>query len=481
MNKADKVKEILDKNEELIFDFSDKIWDFAETGLEEVKSKDLYVKVLEEQGFKVNSKVENLPTAFIAEWGKGYPVIGITSEYDSLPGMSQEAGKVERSISKLTPDAGHGCGHNLLGTAGLGAVLAIKEYLEENKMEGTIVLFGTPSEERDAVKTFMARDGLFDNLDVAFTWHPGPMNQIWTASSLANIIVNFHFKGLTSHAAAAPHLGRSALDAAELMNVGVNFLREHIIPEARVHYAFKDVGGSAPNVVQGTSSLYYFIRAPRLNQAMEIYERVQKIAKGAAMMTETEVEIDFQLALSDYIPNPTLCKVLHESLVEVGVPEYTEEDYEFARSFFKTINETDKEAEKIRITREFGKEKADRMIKNALVDEISEYSNNSGLVAGSTDVGDLSYVVPTAQMLVTTSAMATGLHSWQMTAQGKSSIAKKGMKTAAAAMAVAALKVYEDHSLVDKAKEELKNELGEDGYKCPIPKEVNIRDPKLIP
>ncbi len=335
MKLTKEIKSIVNEKESIFNECSDKIWEFAEVGLEEEKSRDLFARVLREQGFEVEEGVANIPTAFVARWGgKGKPTVGFVAEYDALPGMSQVADLVKKeAVEGIT--AGHGCGHNLLGgAAGLGAALTLKEYLQRNNKEGTVVLFGTPSEERDACKAFMARDGIFDGIDAAFTWHPEARNAAWTAGSLANIIVMFHFKGKSAHAAATPHLGRSALDSAELMNIGVNYLREHVVPEARIHYAYTDAGGTAPNVVQATSTLYYFIRAPKLNQALEIYERIKNISKGAALMSGTEVDIDFKLALSDFIPNPTMTKVLYDSLVDFGgAPEFDKKIQRLQRNF----------------------------------------------------------------------------------------------------------------------------------------------------
>lgn len=424
MKLTKEIKSIVNEKESIFNECSDKIWEFAEVGLEEEKSRDLFARVLREQGFEVEEGVANIPTAFVARWGKGKPTVGFVAEYDALPGMSQVADLVKKeAVEGIT--AGHGCGHNLLGAAGLGAALTLKEYLQRNNKEGTVVLFGTPSEERDACKAFMARDGIFDGIDAAFTWHPEARNAAWTAGSLANIIVMFHFKGKSAHAAATPHLGRSALDSAELMNIGVNYLREHVVPEARIHYAYTDAGGTAPNVVQATSTLYYFIRAPKLNQALEIYERIKNISKGAALMSGTEVDIDFKLALSDFIPNPTMTKVLYDSLVDFGAPEFDEKDSKIAKEFFNTLSDEEKEIQRKALTSTYGVEAAEEILNKALATEIEPLSFAEGYIAGSTDVGDLSYVVPTGQMMVATAAIGTSLHSWQMSAQGKSSIAKK--------------------------------------------------------
>lgn len=480
MNNVEQIKDILERYSDELYEFSDEIWDLAEVGLEEYSSKEKYKSFLEKEGFRFYD-IKNIPTAFRAEWGSGNPVIGITAEYDALPSLSQEENVFTKQINIKNKKSGHGCGHNLLGTGSLTAAIVLKNYMEKNKVTGKVVLLGAPSEERDAGKTFMAREGAFDDLDIALTWHPGSKNQIWTAGSLANVIVKFHFKGVTSHASASPHLGRSALDAAELMNVGVNFLREHVIPEARIHYAFTDVGGTAPNVVQSTSSVYYFIRAPRLKQAMDIYERIQKIAKGAAMMTETEVIVDFQVALSDYIPNRTITKLLYSSMQEFGISEYTKEESNYAKKYYKTLNEEEQLDEIDRLKTDFDQKTCQKIMDKYIVDEISKYDENAKVLAGSTDVGDMSYIVPTAQAVLTTAAMGTPLHSWQMTAQGKSTISKKGMLNAGGILALTGIKVLENKKIVDLAKEELKERVGIKGYVSPIPENVSIRNPKVNP
>lgn len=479
MELVKEIKTIVNENESIFNDCSEKIWEFAEVGLEEEKSRDLFVNILTEHGFKIEKGVANIPTAFVAKLGNGKPVVGLVAEYDALPGMSQVANMTEKQ-PKEGMASGHACGHNLLGSAGLGAALTVKEYLLRNNREGTVMLFGTPSEERDACKAFMAREGIFDGVDAAFTWHPEAKNTVWTAGSLANIIVMFHFKGRSAHAAATPYLGRSALDSAELMNIGVNYLREHVVPEARIHYAYTDAGGTAPNVVQASSTLYYFIRAPKLNQALEIYERIKDIAKGAALMSGTKVDIDFKLALSDFIPNPTMTKILHESLMDFGAPEFDEQDSKIALKFFNTLSDAEKELQRKTLVNIYGSEIANKILSKGLSTEIESLNFSGGCAAGSTDVGDLSHVVPTAQITVATAAIGTPLHSWQMAAQGKTSIAKKGMKAAVGAMALAGIYVIENPELIKQAKKELIEETG-GKYVSPIPKEVQIRDPKLQP
>lgn len=464
------VEQYLQEKQNLIEEVNEKIWHYAEIGLDEMKSVTLYEKLLTDEGFTFNKNVAGMPTAFIATYGSGNPVIGIAAEYDALPNLSQEAGVAEQSPIEEGAN-GQGCGHNSLGAASFGAALAVKEYLKNNNVEGTIKLFGCPSEEKDNGKAFMAREGCFDDVDAAYTWHPMDTNNVWGTRSLANISVVFNFKGKTAHAAATPHLGRSALDSAEIMSVGVNYLREHIIQEARIHYAYLDVGGEAPNVVQGTSSVHYYIRAPKANQVLDIFERVKDVAKGAALMTGTESSFEIQTGLSDFIPNPVLSEVLQESMEEFGAPKFTEKEFTLARKFFETLSIEEQEDIKKDLTQKHGKERAEEILKNPLDTDIAPLELSPVAKPGSTDVGDVSYVTPTAQLLMATTALGTSPHTWQMTAQGNTSIARKGLHAAAGAMAMASIKVIEQPELAKKAREALNQETG-GTYVCPIPEDV---------
>jgi len=471
MTTKDMIQQYLDDKSHLIEELNDKIWHYAEVGFEEVKSVTLYERLLKEEGFEVTTGVAGMPTAFEASFGSGKPVIGITAEYDALPNLSQEAGVPKQSPVEQGAH-GHGCGHNSLGAASFGAALAVKEYLTNMGLPGTVKLFGCPSEEKDNGKAFMARAGTFDDLDAAFTWHPMDKNSVWGIGSLANISVVFNFAGKTAHAAAAPHLGRSALDSAEIMSVGVNYLREHIIPEARVHYAYLDTGGAAPNVVQGSASVHYFIRAPKVEQVLEIFERVKDVAKGAALMTGTESSFEVQTGLSDFMPNHVLSGVLHEAMVEFGAPAFDEKDFELARHFFDSLSEGEQKAVEKDLNKNYGKERAAQIIQQPLHTDIAPLEILPIAMPGSTDVGDLSYVTPTAQLLMATTAYGTTPHTWQMTAQGNTSIALKGVRAAAGAMALASIKVLEQPELAKQAREELNAETG-GVYICPIPDDVH--------
>ena len=458
------------RHEDEIVKLSDSIFDFAETGFQEFQSAALFTEMLKADGFTVESGIAGMPTAFTAGFGTGKPVIGLLAEYDALPGLSQEGGATERRKREGNPD-GHGCGHNLLGAGAYAAAVAVKEYLEKNRGKGTVILYGCPSEEKGNAKTLMARDGIFDGLDAAFTWHPADRNYVASFSSLANVSVYFDFKGITSHAAAAPHLGRSALDAAELMNVGVNYLREHVIQEARIHYAYTDVGGIAPNVVQGSSRLHYFIRAPKTEQVLEIFERVKDIAKGAALMTGTESSFEIYSGLSDFVPNRTLTQVLHEAMKDIGAPAFDDGDYAVAAGFFsQAFGQESLQARAAALAGEFGR-RPEEIASHPLDTGIAELKWNMPVLPGSTDVGDVSHVVPTAQCSYATMALGTAMHTWQATAQGNTSAAHKAVLAAGEALALAVVRVMQDEEIREKMVEDWKQETG-GIYICPISADV---------
>lgn len=476
MDKKQFVTQAIEEKQDLIVSVSDQIFDYAEIGFHEFKTAALYEKVLKEEGFEVEMGLAGMPTAFKATYGEGKPVIGLLAEYDALPELSQIGGITERKPRPEDPNPdGHGCGHNLLGAGTFAAALAMKKYLEENPGKGTVVLFGCPSEEKGNGKTIMARDGIFEGVDAALTWHPMPNNEAWTVSTLANVSVFFRFKGVTAHAAAAPDQGRSALDAAELMSVGVNYLREHIIPEARIHYAYRDVGGIAPNVVQGSSCVHYFVRAPKSWQVQEIYKRVIDVAEGAAKMTGTEMSYELYAGLSDYIPNRAITTVMHEYMNEVGAPEFDENDFAMARKFLlETSTESELEAKKANFRKMFGADKLDEVLEHPIHTSILPLNWLGAPMAGSTDVGDASYVMPTAQLTMATCTLGTASHTWQFTAHGNTPIAHKGMLTAGKVLAMTGIRLFEDQELLAKAREEWMAETG-GVYECPIPNDVKPR------
>lgn len=459
------IEQFIDGKKKDLTEVSDFIWDHPEIRFEEFESSRKIMDVLSKEGFKVQDNLANIATAFVGEFGTEGPVIAFLGEYDALADLSQENGLAEhRPIVK--GDYGHGCGHNLLGVGALGAALAVKTYLEENKLQGRVRYYGCPAEEGGSGKTFMARDGVFDDVDFALTWHPAPINGVWSFSSLANIQAYFKFKGKSAHAAAAPHLGRSALDAVELMNVGVNYMREHMIDGARVHYAVTDTGGHSPNVVQANAEVLQLIRAPRIDQAQALYERVIKIAKGAALMTETEVEVVFDKACSNFIPNDIINTVLGQSMAEMGDIPFTKEEQAKAREFQATFTKEELGSGAMGIAGL--KIPTDQ----PLVAQPLPYIKMDKPMPGSTDVGDVSWVTPTGQIVMTTAALGTAFHTWQLVAQGKTSYAHKGMLQVSKVLALSALKLFENEELIAQAKEELKEAVGEDGYISPIPTSV---------
>ena len=453
---------------------SDEIWDYAELKFAEYKSSKAMIDFLKKEGFEVETGLGEIETAYKATFGHGKPVIGILGEFDALSGMSQEADAPVKTPREGTNN-GHGCGHHMLGTAGIGAAMIIRDYLKETGKEGTVVFFGCPGEEGGSGKAYMARAGAFDICDLILTWHPGGTNGVTTGSFQANCQVYFKFTGTTAHAAGSPHLGRSALDAVELMNVGVNYMREHMESTDRIHYAVLDTGGTSPNVVQAKATVLYLIRSINTEKVMALYERVKKIARGAALMTETDVEIIFDKGCSNVVSNSVLEQLLHDSMERVGVPEYTEEELAYAQQFTDTFSDA-------QFAADLGVACATNKIKTAALQRIREegpmhkfivpHEHRDVDLMGSSDVGDASYCAPCAQFIGATFAAGTPAHSWQMVAQGKSSIAHKGQMYAAEVLADAAIHAIEDPELVAAAQAEFKESTGGRPYNCPIPADV---------
>lgn len=466
---------VIDRQAGVFCAVSDAIWGTPETAFLELASAKELINTLKEFGFSVTEKVAGIETAFSARYGTGKPVIGILGEFDALSGLSQEAGCAEKKAI-LPGEAGHGCGHNLLGVGSLAAAVAIREYLKENKCSGTVIYYGCPGEEGGSGKAFMARDGIFDELDCALTWHPWDINAVSNETSLANYQVAYRFKGVSSHAASSPHLGRSALDAVELMNVGVQFLREHMIEKARIHYAITNSGGFSPNVVPPEAEVLYLIRAPKNQQVQALFERVNKIAQGAALMTETSMEYDFIKACSNMVVNSTLLEVFQQSFEELQPPEYTDEEIAFAKQIIKSF-ENPANPYEAQMERYSKKDQAflSSQMNKPIFDFIAPPAVVEGFMGGSTDVGDVSWICPTAQIFVTAKAALTPAHSWQQVAQGKSTMAHKGMLYAGKVIAATAIKLIEQPSLIEEAKAEHQARLGGDHYCCAIPKDVRPR------
>lgn len=448
---------------------SDKIWEIAEIRYDEYRSAEVICEALESEGFSVERNLADIPTAFVGSFGSGNPVVAILGEYDALSGLSQKGG-VACAEPVEAGGNGHGCGHNLLGTGSLAAAVALKDMMEKEGLQGTVRYYGCPAEEGGSGKTYMARSGCFNDVDFALSWHPWTNNRVLPGNSLANCQVYYKFKGKSAHAAVQPHLGRSALDAVELMNVGVNYLREHIISEARVHYAITNTGGLSPNVVQAEAEVLYLIRAPKTNQVQEIYKRVCDIARGAALMTGTEVEIVFDKACSNLVPNVTLNAKMAEVLKEIGAPTYSEQEIQFAKELQATLSKEDI----MNDISKFPKEVSEKIKNTPIFDMIYPYSDSIAdePLGGSTDVGDVSWIVPTAQVGTACWVLGTPAHTWQVVTIGSTSIGHKGMLLAGKVMAGTALEVIKNPELLKKAKEELKDRLGDDAYQNPIPAEV---------
>lgn len=474
---ADKkqIAALIDKKAALWTALNDKVWDYAEIRFGLKNSADAICAALEGEGFAIERGVAGMAHAFIATWGKGTPAIGILGEYDALPGLSQEGGLAEKK-SIVPGGNGHGCGHSVLGAGSAAAAAGIKDYMKENGLSGTIKYYGCPAEESGSGKAYLARAGVFNGLDAALTWHPMMETSIMNVSSLANYQIFFGFKGLSAHAAAAPEHGRSALDAAELMSVGVNYLREHIIQEARIHYAYTDVGGGLPNVVQASSELLYFIRAPKMAQVQSIFERVYDIAKGAALMTGTSMSIRWDSAAANYLVNDTLNKAMQANLSLLEPLKWSESELAFARSLQKSLDSTAIKGIPATLARYFPEAapaEIEAMAVKPMFEGIVPYRETDRVLPGSTDVGDVSWQTPTAQVLIATFPMGTVSHSWQHTACGKSPLGHKGLIQAAKVIALTAADILENPRLAADARAEHTRRLAGESYNCPIPPEVS--------
>ena len=440
---------------------ADRVWETPELLYAEYRSCAEHAAMLRAKGFRVTEGVVGIPTAVIGEAGSGGPVIAILGEYDALPGLSQVAGIAEPR--ELVPGgAGHGCGHNLLGAAALLAACAVKDWLAATGIPGRVRYYGCPAEEGGAAKTYMVRDGAFDDVAAAITWHPNCMTMVDDPVSLANTRIDFTFQGRSAHAAMSPHLGRSALDAVELMSVGVNYLREHVPQDARIHYAYLDAGGPAPNVVQARATVRYLIRAIRGADMLQIADRVRDVARGAALMTGTEVSARVFSAVSGTLENLAMDRVMQSALDELGGVPFDAADRAYAAAIQATLTPEDIAT----AWRRVGQAPRDGV---ALCDWVVPMRPGGEVMVGSTDVADVSWAVPLTEVLVATQAIGTPGHSWQVTAQGKSPAAHKGMIHAAAAMGLAAEKLLADPALLAEARAEHARRLAETPYVCPLP------------
>ncbi|MBT3227409.1 MAG: amidohydrolase [Deltaproteobacteria bacterium] len=432
------------------------IWQNPEKALEEVYACDLQIAMLEKAGFKINRNIPGMSTAFVAEFGQGSPVLGVLGEYDALPGLSQQVSGSYNPIKEQ--ENGHGCGHNLLGVAGIGAVLAIRELLEQDGFNGTVRYYGCPAEETLTGKVIMAKEGVFNDLDACLTWHPASMNTVLRSSFLAMQSALFKFSGISSHAAAAPEMGRSALDAVELMNVGANYLREHIIDKARINYTITK-GGGPPNIIPANAESWYYVRAPEKRQIEDIFQRLVKISQGAALMTETGVEHEVIAGCYNVLGNNILGDLLHENMKTVGAPRFTDADRTFARELVKSFPEG--QQEKV-IAGYFGSKELEGEILHA---DIVQNDDEKEVMPGSTDVGDVSWIVPLAQFTAATWPIGTAAHSWQATAASGSGIGFTAMLFSAKVIAGTLYDLLGDKKhLLNKIKSEFKIKTSGQAY-----------------
>ena len=419
------------------------IWEFAEVGYKENKSAALHVANLKAAGFSIETGVAEIPTAFVATYGSGSPVIGILAEYDALPGLAQTNSPQKNPIAGK--NAGHGCGHHLFGTASVSAGIAIKQLIAEGKLKGTIKVYGCPAEEGGSGKVYMVRAGLFNGVDAVIHWHPGNSNEVTMSSAIANKSAKFRFYGVSAHAAASPEQGRSALDAVEAMDNMVNMMREHVPQETRIHYIITS-GGKAPNVVPDFAEVYYYVRHPKRKEVAEIFDRVEKAAEGAALGTGTTMKFEIIGGTHDLLINKTLAAVMQSNLEKVGGVTYTEEEKAFGKklqtSFFNTAPPLEEAA------------------------SIKPLKSTETIGEASTDVGDVSYAIPTVGLSAATWIPGTPAHSWQAVACGGTEIGTKGMLVASKTMALTAIDLMTNSSIIKTATEEFNKAKGNYNYKA---------------
>jgi aminobenzoyl-glutamate utilization protein B len=433
----------VDRHSAELIKLSDQIWAYAETALREHRSAAALADYAERQGFRVERGVAGMPTAFVASYGEGRPIIGVMGEFDALPGLSQKA------ISEKSPlvegAAGHGCGHNLFGAASMGAALAIKEQIRAGALKGTIRFYGTPAEEDIGGKTYMVRDGLFDDLDVVLAWHPGDETQADTVSSQAMVDVAVEFRGKAAHAAGDPWNGRSAVDALELLTHGINLMREHIRPTSRLHYVIQS-GGDVPNVVPEYAKLWLWMRDFQRTEVESLLARVRKLAEGAALMTETTVSVKVQAGSWELLNNMAGARLLNSNLEWLGPPDYTADEQAFARAIQRATG-----------VPELG------------MDVAIQPLENQEMEGGSTDVGDVSWVVPTLHVTVATSPKKAPWHAWPVVATGGMSIGHKGLVRAAKVLAATMTDLYERPAALAEVQAEFKAKKGDVRFEAYLP------------
>jgi len=454
-DRADLLKK-MDARAQHFADVSHQIWEFAEVGYKEVRSSELLKSELRAAGFQIQEKVADIPTAFFASWGQGKPVIGILGEFDALPGLSQEA--IPQQKARVAGAPGHGCGHNLFGSASDFAAISVKEYLAEKKIPGTIRFYGTPAEEGGGGKIYMARAGVFNDCDIVLTWHPADANRANVGSNLANITAKFRFYGKPAHAAASPDKGRSALDAVMLMGNAVEFMREHVPQETRIHYIITN-GGASPNTVPDFAEIYCYARYPSMPVLDGIWARIVKCAQAGALATETRMEMELINSAYNVLPNGVLATMFDHNLRLLGGVHYTPEEQAFAEALSKTLQPGDG-------------------LKLGSQEKIQEISHDVSYA--SSDVGDVSWIVPTAEMNTATWVPGTAAHSWQSAATSGMSIGQKGMTLAAKVLAMTALDLFTDPKQVQAAKADFDKRRAGNEYKSRVPADqkppLNYRD-----
>ena len=459
MTKERLLERIDDDSTELL-SLARELWENPELGLHETESAALLSGRLESEGFEVERGIGDMPTAFVASYGTGSPRVGILGEYDALPNLSQAVTAREEPVEKGAP--GHGCGHNLFGVGSLGAAIAVKEAIENGELDGTVRYYGCPAEETLVGKVYMARDGAFDGLDAALTWHPSHLSAPFKAQSLAMNSLKYEFAGQSAHAADSPESGRSALDGVELMNMGAEFMREHVSDDARLHYSILD-GGGAPNVVPSSASVWYFVRAPTREAVERITEWLDDVAEGAALMTQTSVERRFLTGCYDYLSNDVLSDLLRENMERLGRIDYSAEDREFAAELKETLTEetiTNRTSQLPDGVRREARE-------STLYSNPLESYDEGTVLSGSTDVGDVSWLTPTAQFWGAAWPVGTPSHSWQAVA-ANGDFGLKAAVYAAKVLAGTAFDVLEDPAVVREANDELRR-TREHEYESPLP------------
>ncbi len=456
-DERDEILRKMDSRSEHFGDLSRRIWEFAEVGYKEKQSSDLLKSELRAAGFQIQENIAEIPTAFVAGYGQGQPVIGILGEFDALPGLSQEAGVAEKN-ARTVGAPGHGCGHNLFGVASAFAAITIKEYLSEKKLSGTIRFYGSPAEEGGGAKVYMARAGAFNNCDVVLDWHPSDRNVAHLSSSLANISAKFRYRGQAAHAAGAPDKGRSSLDAVMLTAHAIDMLREHVPSSTRIHYIITN-GGAAPNIVPDFAEMYVYARHPSMPDLDGIWARILKCAEAGALATETKLEMEFINSVYNILPNGPLSKLMDGNLRRVGGVKYSAEEQTFAEKLRQTFPTT-----------------------NALALGSQEQiqTADEGVGSGSTDVADVSWIVPTGGIGTATYVPGTPGHSWQAVACTGYSIGRKGMVVAAKTLALSGIDLLNDLKLIEAARADFNKRRAGYEYRSRIPANqkppLNYRD-----